>query len=116
MLETMGTALLPVVILMLLGWLGGRRGHFQRADVAVLATFVTRYALPFSLFLGALRTPPQKLQNLPFVACMLFGFLGMLLPEEWDGLGLDSASYLAALEEIAWGDASVAVAMPSGVR
>lgn len=76
MLETMGTALLPVVILMLLGWLGGRRGHFQRADVAVLATFVTRYALPLSLFLGALRTPPQKLQNLPFVACMLFGFLG----------------------------------------
>jgi alkylation response protein AidB-like acyl-CoA dehydrogenase len=39
------------------------------------------------------------------------GFLGMLLPEEWDGLGLDAASYLAALEEIAWGDASVAVAM-----
>ena len=39
------------------------------------------------------------------------GFLGMLIPEEWDGLGLDSASYLGALEEIAWGDASVAVAM-----
>lgn len=39
------------------------------------------------------------------------GFLGMLLPEEWDGLGLDSESYLAALEQIAWGDASVAVAM-----
>jgi len=39
------------------------------------------------------------------------GFLGMLIPEEWDGLGLDTTSYLAALEEIAWGDASVAVAM-----
>jgi alkylation response protein AidB-like acyl-CoA dehydrogenase len=39
------------------------------------------------------------------------GFLGMLIPEEWDGLGLDAASYLAALEEIARGDASVAVAM-----
>ncbi|HYJ80600.1 MAG TPA: acyl-CoA dehydrogenase family protein, partial [Longimicrobiaceae bacterium] len=39
------------------------------------------------------------------------GFLGMLIPEEWDGLGLDTASYLVAVEEIARGDASVAVAM-----
>jgi alkylation response protein AidB-like acyl-CoA dehydrogenase len=39
------------------------------------------------------------------------GFLGMLVPEEWDGLGLDATSYLTALEQIAWGDASVAVAM-----
>ncbi|MFL5385126.1 MAG: acyl-CoA dehydrogenase family protein [Longimicrobiaceae bacterium] len=39
------------------------------------------------------------------------GFLGMLIPEEFDGLGLDILSYLVALEEIARGDASVAVAM-----
>ena len=39
------------------------------------------------------------------------GFLGMILPEEYDGLGLDTSSYLIALEEIARGDASVAVAM-----
>lgn len=39
------------------------------------------------------------------------GFLGMLIPEEWDGLGLDTTSYLLALEEIARGDSSVAVAM-----
>jgi alkylation response protein AidB-like acyl-CoA dehydrogenase len=39
------------------------------------------------------------------------GFLGMLLPEEWDGLGLDTLSYLLALEQIGWGDSSVAVAM-----
>jgi alkylation response protein AidB-like acyl-CoA dehydrogenase len=39
------------------------------------------------------------------------GFLGMLLPEEYGGLGLDSLAYLLALEEIAAADASVAVAM-----
>ncbi len=39
------------------------------------------------------------------------GFLGMLLPEAWDGLELDTMSYLLALEQIAWGDSSVAVAM-----
>jgi alkylation response protein AidB-like acyl-CoA dehydrogenase len=39
------------------------------------------------------------------------GFLGMLLPEQYDGLELDTLSYLYALEEIARGDASVAVTM-----
>ena len=39
------------------------------------------------------------------------GFLGMLVPEAYDGLGLDETSYLIALEQIAWGDASTAVAV-----
>src|SRR3954470_15146387 len=39
------------------------------------------------------------------------GFLGMLLPEEYDGLGADTGTYLIALEEIAAADASVAVLM-----
>src|SRR4051812_15637802 len=39
------------------------------------------------------------------------GFLGMLLPERYDGLGLDTTSYLLALEEIAAADASMAVLM-----
>ena len=39
------------------------------------------------------------------------GFLGMLLPEEFDGLGLDTSTYLIALEEIAVIDASAAVLM-----
>ena len=37
------------------------------------------------------------------------GFLGMLTPEAYDGLGLDTLTYLVALEEIATVDASVAV-------
>jgi alkylation response protein AidB-like acyl-CoA dehydrogenase len=39
------------------------------------------------------------------------GFLGMLLPERYDGLALDTTSYLLALEEIAAADASTAVLM-----
>ena len=39
------------------------------------------------------------------------GFLGMLLPEEYDGLGMDTLTYLLALEEIAVADASTAVLM-----
>jgi len=37
------------------------------------------------------------------------GFLGMMIPEQYDGLGLDTLTYLVALEEIAIVDASVAV-------
>ena len=39
------------------------------------------------------------------------GFLGMLIPEEYDGLGLDALTYLMALEEISTHDASVGVMM-----
>lgn len=39
------------------------------------------------------------------------GFLGMLVPPEYDGLGLDPITYLVALEEICWGDPSVGVSM-----
>lgn len=39
------------------------------------------------------------------------GFLGMMIPEEFDGLALDTNTYLVALEEIAAADASVAVMM-----
>jgi hypothetical protein len=37
------------------------------------------------------------------------GFLGMLVPEEHGGLGFDPGTYLLVLEELAWGDASVAL-------
>ncbi|MEE8522071.1 MAG: acyl-CoA dehydrogenase family protein [Gemmatimonadota bacterium] len=39
------------------------------------------------------------------------GFMGMLLPPEYDGLGIDMLTYLLALEQISWGDASVAITM-----
>lgn len=39
------------------------------------------------------------------------GFLGMLVPAEYDGAGLDLLTYLYVLEEMAWGDPSVAVSM-----
>src|SRR3989475_134714 len=39
------------------------------------------------------------------------GFLGMCAPEEYDGMGLDTVTYLLALEEIAAADASIAVSL-----
>lgn len=39
------------------------------------------------------------------------GFLGMMIPEAHDGLGMDATTYLLALEEISAADASVGVLM-----
>jgi butyryl-CoA dehydrogenase len=39
------------------------------------------------------------------------GFLGMMIPEEYGGVGLDAVSYVCALSEIAYGCASTAVVM-----
>lgn len=39
------------------------------------------------------------------------GFLGMLIPEEHGGLGFELATYLTVLEELAWGDAAVALSV-----
>lgn len=39
------------------------------------------------------------------------GFFGMLIPEEYDGLGLDLLTYLMVLEEIAVADAGMAVTL-----
>ena len=39
------------------------------------------------------------------------GFMGMFVPEEWGGAGLDQVSYILAMEEISYGDASVGVIM-----
>ncbi len=39
------------------------------------------------------------------------GLLGMFVPEEYGGAGMDTLSYLLAVQELAYADASVAVAM-----
>ena len=39
------------------------------------------------------------------------GFLGMLVPEEFGGLGFDLVTYLLVLEELAWGDAALGLAL-----
>ena len=39
-------------------------------------SFVIRFALPFALFEGAVKTAPEKLGNVGFFLCLIFGLMG----------------------------------------
>lgn len=73
------SSLFPLVFIMVLGWLSGKLGYTRREDASVLATVVIRFALPLHLFMGALKTDPEKIQNLPFMAVLVFGLMGSWL-------------------------------------
>jgi hypothetical protein len=65
MIETILNGLLPVAFIILLGGLSARIGMLKHEDASVLATLVIRFALPFALFEGAVRTSPDKLAQSP---------------------------------------------------
>ena len=79
----------------------------QREIQALARDFATRELAPFAGAWDKAGEPdPAVIGKLGDL-----GFLGMLLPEAYGGHALDTLSYLLALEEIAAGDASTAVAM-----
>ena len=46
-----------------------------------------------------------------FASLAELGFFGMRIPERDSGLGLDLATFCVALEQLAWGDAAVALSV-----
>jgi hypothetical protein len=79
----------------------------RREVVAVAREFAQRAIAPHAAEWDRTRTFPRdvmaKLGEL--------GFFGMLIPEQYDGLGLDALTYLMVIEEIAAADASVAITL-----
>lgn len=79
----------------------------QRAIVSTARAFATEQLRPFSQeWDRTSHFEPSLIGKLGDL-----GFLGMLLPTEFDGLALGACTYLMALEEIAAADASTAVMM-----
>ncbi|ANB72190.1 transporter [Paraburkholderia phytofirmans OLGA172] len=76
MVDTILNGLLPVAFVIMLGWLAGRIGLLKHTDADVLATLVIRFALPFALFEGAVKTSPDKLNNVAFALCLTLGLMG----------------------------------------
>ena len=86
---------------------GGGLTETQRQIVEVAREFAAEHLAPFSARWDAEHHFPadviRKLGEL--------GFFGMLVPEEYDGLGLDTLTYLLALEEIAAADGAASISM-----
>ncbi|SDG90486.1 AEC family transporter [Paraburkholderia phenazinium] len=79
MLDTILNGLLPIAFVIVLGWLSARIGLLKHDDAGVLATLVIRFALPFALFEGAVKTSPEKLHNVGFALCLTLGLMGTYL-------------------------------------
>ncbi len=63
MLETIVTALLPIVVTLLLGYFAGSRHDFSQDQASVLNRMVMLYALPLLLFTGILSTPLSEISK-----------------------------------------------------
>ncbi|BAN26421.1 AEC family transporter [Caballeronia insecticola] len=68
--------LLPVAFVIFLGWMSARIKWLKHEDAKVLATLVIKFALPFALFSGAVRTSPDKLQHAGFALTLALGLMG----------------------------------------
>jgi malonate transporter and related proteins len=78
MAYTIAGALLPIVITLLLGFVGAWQGDFKREDAAILNRLVLTYALPLMLFASTLGTSRASLsQGVPLLIVPCVALVGM---------------------------------------
>jgi malonate transporter len=78
MVQTVLTALAPVVVTLLLGFVAAWHQDFGARDAAVLNRMVLLYAVPVALFVGTVGTPRGELvQDVAFAVAMCVAIVGM---------------------------------------
>lgn len=103
MLETIVTALLPIVVTLMLGFFAGWERSFSQDQATVLNRMVMLYALPLLLFAGILGTPLAEIsRNMPLFVWTTAGMVGGLAIAFLASLLLfRSSAKLAALRAVA---------------
>jgi malonate transporter len=77
MLDTILSALLPMVVTFLLGFVAAWRHDFGSKDASTLNRMVLQYAVPLALFAGTVMTSRKALsQDLPLVITLCVGIIG----------------------------------------
>lgn len=79
MIDAILNGLLPVAFLVSLGWLAGRLEILKHADASIIATYVMSFALPFSLFDGAIASSPEQLLKFGLLGALTLGIVGTFL-------------------------------------
>lgn len=82
-------------------------GETQRQIIELARDFARTRIAPFAAEWDATHHFPRDVID----ELGRLGFLGMTVPEEFDGMGVDAVTYLLALEEIAAADAATAVSI-----
>jgi predicted permease len=78
MLDTILSALLPMVVTFLLGFIAAWRHDFESKDASTLNRMVQVYAVPLALFAGTVTTSPGALsQDIPMVVALCVSIIGL---------------------------------------
>ena len=78
MLNTILSALLPMVVTFLLGFVAAWHHDFDTKDAYVLNRMVLVYAVPLALFAGTVSTPRAELsQDIPLVVALCIAIIGL---------------------------------------
>jgi len=78
MLDTILSALLPMVLTFLLGFVAAWRHDFESKDASTLNRMVLLYAVPLALFAGTVTTSPRALsQDIPMVIALCVAIIGL---------------------------------------
>jgi malonate transporter len=78
MLNTILSALLPMVVTFLLGFVAAWHHDFETKDAYVLNRMVLVYAVPLALFAGTVSTPRAALsQDIPLVIALCIAIIGL---------------------------------------
>ena len=78
MLDTILSALLPMVVTFLLGFVAAWRHDFESKDASTLNRMVLLYSVPLALFAGTVTTSPRALsQDIPMVIALCVAIIGL---------------------------------------
>nr|WP_246374642.1 AEC family transporter [Pseudochelatococcus contaminans] len=79
-METIVTALLPIIVTLMLGFFAGWKHNFTQQQAGVLNSMVMLYALPLLLFAGILSTPLAEVTgNIALFVWTAIGMIGGLV-------------------------------------
>ena len=102
MIETIVTALLPIVVTLLLGFFAGWERNFDQKQAAVLNRMVMLFALPLLLFAGILSTPlAEATRNVSLFVWTAVGMVGGFVLVFLVSLAFGASAKLSALRAIA---------------
>jgi malonate transporter and related proteins len=88
MLSTVLDVIVPVAVLIALGFGLGKRGVFDQQATSAIAKMVLTVAVPVDLFLAAIATPRSEIADPKYIAAVAIALVGLYILTFWIGRDL----------------------------